>query len=357
MTPHIAVIGAGVIGRFTAWRLAERGASVTLIDREFDGNGASCSAAAAGMLAPLAEGVHAGCKILNGGLDSLARWQRAIPKLPQLPAFSANGSWITALPGDEHELESMAQRLTNLNKVIAWHHASQSELADVEPTLIRSVRSALFLKSEGYINPEQTLPLLLSAAITAGVKTQFGVHAVNIAPYVITTNESTLAFDQIIDTRGLGAILNQQDLRGVRGELIHLDAPDLTLTRPVRILHPRYPLYIVPRTARSYVIGATQLESASEEPISVRSALELLNAAYALHPALRQAQITRLTARARPAYFDNQPKIRHKPGYISINGMFRHGWLLAPLMAEAATALVFGDSVPEAATSFVEDNP
>ena len=354
MSPCIAVVGAGVIGRMTAWRLAERGARVTLFDRESDGSTGGCSAAAAGMLAPLAEAVHGDRTILPGALASLEIWQRIIELLPQRPTFSLTGSWMTALPGDEQELTLTLQRLTMLNQATMWQQAKAADLAEIEPSLLGSIRTALFLKCEGFIHPEQTLPALLHAAELAGVRTRFGVRVSQIAPFTMTTSDETLRFDHIIDTRGLGALADHCDLRGVRGELIHVHAPTLRLKRPIRILHSRYPLYIVPRSIDSYVIGATQLESASEEPISIRSALELLSAAYALHPALRQAQVTRLVARARPAYFDNKPRIRHKPGLISINGMFRHGWMLAPLMAETTTAIVFQEVLQDAAKYFVE---
>lgn len=355
MSLRVAIIGAGVIGRFTAWRLAERGASVVLYDRNHETTSGACSLAAAGLLSPLTEAIHAGSAILSSGIEALNLWQSAIERLSPKPESSLHGSWITTLPGDERELADITRRLIVLSDPSVWMHAQAQDLAEIEPTLTGQVKSALFLKNEGYINPEQALPSLLRAALASGVTTKFGIPISQLAAHKLETSHSHESFDWVIDARGLGATDDQSDLRGVRGELIHLKSTEFKLKRPVRILHHRYPLYVVPRGEHHYVIGATQIESTHEEPVNVSSALELLNAAYALHPALRHAHITRLVARARPAYFDNLPKIRHKPGLISLNGMFRHGWLLAPLIAEAAVQIATGEDINTVAKVFVEE--
>jgi glycine oxidase len=131
------------------------------------------------------------------------------------------------------------------------------------------------------------------------------------------------------------------DLRGVRGEMLRVRAREVSLTRAVRLLHPRYPLYVVPRSDGEYMIGATMIESAERGPVTVRSALELLGAAYALHPAFGEAEILEMSADVRPAYVDNEPRIVEKDGRIFLNGFYRHGFLLAPAFAERAAALVF----------------
>jgi glycine oxidase len=125
-------------------------------------------------------------------------------------------------------------------------------------------------------------------------------------------------------------------LRGVRGEAVILETSEVSLTRPVRVLHPRYPIYVAPRGPRRFVVGATQVESSSRAPMTVRSALELLTAAYDLAPGFRSAQIVELVADARPTFFDHRPRVLATPGLTRVNGLFRHGFLLGPLVAEVA---------------------
>ncbi len=115
---------------------------------------------------------------------------------------------------------------------------------------------------------------------------------------------------------------------------------EVALARPVRLLHPRFPLYVVPWGNSRYMIGATLIESEEVGPISVRSTLELLNAAYALDPAFAEAEILSIGAAARPAFPDNRPRIIAGPRYIYVNGLYRHGFLLAPVMAELVAGYI-----------------
>ena len=138
-----------------------------------------------------------------------------------------------------------------------------------------------------------------------------------------------------VDCRGLAA--REQGLRGVKGEMIVVETAEIALTRPVRLLHPRWPLYIVPRENNRFMIGATSIES-EDDGVSVRSALELLSAAYAVHPAFAEARIVEIGAGLRPAFPDNLPRIAVDGDRISVNGLYRHGFLLAPALAELTAA-------------------
>ena len=109
----------------------------------------------------------------------------------------------------------------------------------------------------------------------------------------------------------------------------------------MRFLHPRIPLYIVPRADNEFMIGATMIESAERGAVSVRSAIELLSAAYALHPAFGEAEILEMSADVRPAYPDNEPRIEEGGDRIFVNGFYRHGFLLAPAFAARAATLAF----------------
>jgi glycine oxidase len=153
--------------------------------------------------------------------------------------------------------------------------------------------------------------------------------------------------DIVVDCRGLAARDSLPDLRGVRGEMVVVRSPDVSLQRPVRMLHPRIPLYIVPRGNGLFMIGATMIESERPSPVSVRSAVELLNGAYALHPAFGEAEIVELGADLRPAFPDNLPAVRRGGRVLHANGLFRHGFLLAPALAQRTADAVFSMLQPE----------
>ena len=131
-----------------------------------------------------------------------------------------------------------------------------------------------------------------------------------------------------------------QDLRSVRGELFQLYAPQVNLSRPIRLMHPRYQLYIAPKGKGFYVVGATEIESDDTSPMTVRSAMELLSAAYSVHPGFAEANIRQHISQCRPAFSDNQPKILIQPQLIQVNGLYRHGFLIAPVVVAQVNQLV-----------------
>jgi glycine oxidase len=152
---------------------------------------------------------------------------------------------------------------------------------------------------------------------------------------------------QLVDCRGLAARDALGDLRGVKGEMVVLRCPEVRLARPVRLLHPRAPLYIVPRGDGVYMLGATVIETAERGRVTARSLLELLSAAYALHPAFGEAEVLEIGVDARPAFPDNLPRIRRVGGTIHANGLFRHGFLLGPALAVQVADLIFEGKTPE----------
>ena len=129
-------------------------------------------------------------------------------------------------------------------------------------------------------------------------------------------------------------------LRGVRGEVVWLHAPGVTLQRPVRLMHPRHRVYLVPRPGDVIVVGASEIESEDRSPVSLRSAVELMAAAHSVLPGLAEARVVQMDTNLRPALPDHRPHIAHEPGLLRINGLFRHGWLLAPALAEKAMSHV-----------------
>jgi glycine oxidase len=74
----------------------------------------------------------------------------------------------------------------------------------------------------------------------------------------------------------------------------------------------------------------------------------LIGAAWALHPAFGEAAVLEIGADARPAFPDNLPRIRRRDRTIHVNGLYRHGFLLAPALARrVADHLLGGRHFPE----------
>jgi glycine oxidase len=210
---------------------------------------------------------------------------------------------------------------------------SGTDLAELEPHLADRHERALFFPDEAHINPRAALINLHKRLLEAGARFE---------------QSDAPPTGLVIDCRGLAAQDSLPDLRGVKGEMVVLRSRDVTLNRPVRLLHPRFPLYIVPRGDGVFMLGATQVESAERGRASARSVMELLSAAYALHPAFSEAEIMEIGADARPAFPDNLPRITRKGGTIHANGLFRHGFLLSPVVARMVAGLVTGDNeIPE----------
>lgn len=320
----IAVRGAGVVGLWQALTLARSGHAVTLYERSAQAFADACSLYAGAMLAPRCEEESAEAVIGELGTRGIALWRETYP------GTIANGTLVVALHRDRAELDRFA-RMTSGHRRL-----SPAELAAFEPALADRFAGALYYPEEAHLAPEAALRFLLDQVQTEGVALRFGEA------------DAPRDADLVIDCRGLAARDKLTTLRGVRGERIVVKSHEVSLARAVRLLHPRFPLYVVPWGDGHYMIGATVIESEETGPISVRSALDLLSAAYALDPAFAEAEIVRQGAGARPAFPDNRPRIITTKGYIYVNGLYRHGFLLAPVLAElVADYIETGATHPE----------
>lgn len=309
-TYTIAVRGAGVVGLWQALVLARRGHAVTLHERSAQPFAQACSIYAGAMLGLRCEEDNVEPVVSALGKRGIALWRETYPDT------TINGTIAVALGRDRAELDRFARMTAGHRRL------SPAELAALEPSLGNRFASALFYPEEAHLAPEPALRFLLDRAQAEGVSLRLG------------DGEAPTGADVVIDCRGLGARHELPNLRGVRGERIVVKSRDVTLTRPVRLLHPRFPLYVVPWGDGVYMIGATVIESEETGAISLRSALELLSAAYALDPAFGEAEIIEQGAGARPAFPDNRPRIIARNGYIYVNGLYRNGFLLAPALAE-----------------------
>lgn len=259
------------------------------------------SALAGGMLAPFCEGEAAPDCIVARGQAALAWWAE------RSTSFAARGTLVIAPPRDAAELDRFARATRGHGWV---------DPAGLEPDLNGRFGRGLFFRDEAHLDPREALMTLRDRLVARGVRV-----------------ERRAGSQRIVDCRGIAAADQLQDLRAVRGEMLEILAPDVTLTRPVRLLHPRFPCYIVPRGGGHYMIGATMVETSRGGAITARAVMELLSAAYAVHPAFAEGEILTTGAGHRPAFPDNIPKVRRIGDRFHVNGMYRHGFLMAPVLA------------------------
>lgn len=337
----ITVVGGGVLGLCVALRARQAGAQVTLVSRE-----GGASAHAGGMLAPLCELDHAEPDIAAAGLDSVARWQALLDELDISAEglLEARGSVVVAHRPEWGLLDQLWDRIERAELSHRATRVRRDGLDTAEPVLAERFSRALLTEGEGAVHPLPMLAALDAACTTRGV-TRIHGEVTQVAPGAIVVEGTAHNADLIIDTRGLGA-RTALPLRGVRGEYITLRCPGLPIGRPVRLAHPRYPIYVVPRPHETFYIGATQVERDDNMPMTARGALELLSALVSVHPAFAEAEILSMGVAARPALPHHLPELRHQPGLIQANGLFRHGWMLAPLISAATVALATGQPLP-----------
>ncbi|ANA13630.1 MULTISPECIES: glycine oxidase ThiO [Acetobacter] len=316
--PRILVKGAGVAGMTAAVALAERGGDVTLYDS--GGRvGAGASWMAGGMLAPWCEAESAPEEVTAQSIDSVDWWAEHVPDVTR------EGSLVLAPARDVGEIARFGRRTSHFQTV------GTVEITQLEPDLAGRFHKGLFFPDEGHVDPRKALKALLARLEQLSGRAEFGE---------ISPNEA--AFDWVVDCTGLAARNKLEGLRGVRGEMLLLRCPDVTLHRPVRMLHPRIPVYIVPRADHVFMVGATMIESENAGSMTVRSMMELLNAAWTLHPGFAEAEILEMGTGLRPSYPDNMPRVVQDGKRIYINGMYRHGFLLSPARAREAADLIFG---------------
>ena len=311
---RIAVVGAGVAGLCCATELQKPGVEIELYDRGDTIGSQACSWFAGGMLAPWCERENADEAVLQHGKTALDWWRR------HTDCVQEAGSLVVASARDNADLKRFSNRTTGFS----WQDAEA--IAALEPDLSGRFMRGLFFKNEAHLNPRDAIISLAKQLVDGGAHLHLSTEV----------DPEELDADAVLDCRGYTARDNWQDMRGVKGEMLILRSEEVSLQRPVRLLHPRIPLYIVPRDEHHFMVGATMIENAQRRRFSVRSMLELLGAAYALHPSFAEAEIAETGVDVRPAFVDNLPRLRRRGKVLQVNGLYRHGFLLGPALAKNA---------------------
>jgi glycine oxidase len=340
-----AIVGGGLMGRLLAVALAKRGAQVDLFDKGGPDGAHAAARIAAAMLAPLAESAITEDSVVRMGLYSLPRWRELIAQLSSPVYFQQDGTLILWHRQDASDAERFIAHLEKncrLNADLSTPQKLNNEsLRELEPGVADRFNQGLYLPHEGQLDNRQLLDALASELHLLNVNCHW--HA-EIDPEALRKQS---AYKAVIDCRGTGAKaswssgITPNTLRGVRGEVVRLYAPEVKLRRPTRLIHPRYPIYIAPKENDIYVVGATEIESDDLSEMSVRSAMELLSAVYTVHSGFAEARILEMATQCRPTLKNNLPEIRVNKNkglvdLILINGLYRHGFMISPAVLDCA---------------------
>jgi glycine oxidase len=334
--PDIAVVGGGLVGRLLAWRASRAGFDVALYDAAGRLGEGAAAWAAAGMVTPAAEAVDADAEIVAMGRRSLALWPQWLAELQHPVFYRDAGTLLFWHHNDAGEAPRFEALLRARDAKAKLERVDGTRLGELEPALDLRFHQALYLPGEAQIDNRELLKAVADALDDLKVQCHWNTKVADTALPDVGT---------VVDCRGMGAKADWPRLRGVRGEVARLYAPEIALRHMLRLLHPRYAVYVVPRAEGRLVVGATSIESDDRSEVSVRGALELLSAAYSMLPALAEARILEFNAQVRPTLPDNRPAFHYDRNrrILRINGLYRHGFLLSPTVVEEALALLSAD--------------
>ncbi len=336
----IVILGAGLMGRLLACELARAGHTLEMFDTGGSDANLSAARAAAAMLAPLAESAVTEMPVVQMGVYGLRRWPALLAQLDAPVFFQQKGTLVIWHRQDAGEADRFTRQLDATHVALPQLPRAQrlnaEGLAALEPSLGSRFPRGLYLPGEGQLDNHQLLAALLLQLQTMAVTIHWGQSR---SPADFSPGQTGQP-DWVFDCRGLGAHDRWTTLRGVRGEIVTLHAPEVTLSRPTRLIHPRYPIYIAPKENGIFRIGATEIESDDRSPISVRSTLELLSAAYSVDSGFAEARVIDLVTQCRPTLPDNLPAIRRLgERVLQVNGLYRHGYLIAPAVLDVVMEL------------------
>lgn len=341
------IIGSGLVGRLLAWRLISKGHQVSLLSSDDKTGTGSAGFIAASMISPATEAVQTEQKVKHIGQVSADLWPKWLAELPEEIFYQDNGTLVIAHNGDESEMARFTRRAEHILSSDDYAELNQEELADKEPQLAQQFDKALFFDGESCLDNRHLYRILTTIlsmspfcdwqqcdeidSISLTVLEQLSQHHFNCSNDV---------FDEVIDCRGNGAKADLLGLRSVRGEVIRVHAPEVDFKHAIRLMHPRYPMYLAPRPNNEYILGATVIESDDMSPVCVRSALELMSVLYSLHKGFSEARVLEMASHCRPAMKNNLPIIKRTNWGLQINGLYRHGYLFSPAVITDVLALL-----------------
>ncbi|HWF24325.1 MAG TPA: glycine oxidase ThiO [Solirubrobacteraceae bacterium] len=357
-SPDVVVIGGGVIGLAVAWRAAQAGLTVTVLERGQPG--AETSHVAAGMLAPISEATPTERAVLELGLRAAATYERFAAELADAsgldPGYLACGTLAVARDADEAEaLERELEMRRGLDLEVARLRPSAARA--IEPALAPTLRLALEVPTDNAVDPRRLTAALVRAVKRAGGMVRTGADVAEVvlagarvAGVALAGGERVLAGDVVVAagpwSGRLGGVPSEArvPVRPVKGQILRLHDP----TGP-GLLHHVLRIagrgYVVPRGDGRYVLGATMEERGFDRAVTAGAVFELLREAIELVPGFSELELDECTAGLRPATPDGAPAIGPGalPGLHWATGHHRGGVLLAPVTAELVVSALMGE--------------
>jgi glycine oxidase len=367
--PDVAIIGGGVVGLGVAWRLAQRGASVTVFERDATGSGASY--AAAGMLATCAEAEPGEEALVALGRRSQAMWPAFASELEETTGVAVElrrqGTLVVALTADDQaRLRHHLDFQRRLGLPLEWISAAEARRR--EPHLAASLAGAVWSPEDHQVDNRRLVSALAHAIRAAGANLR---EHTEVASIVVAGGRATGVTLRDGDTVAAGAVVLaagawsrrveglpaacRPPVRPVKGQMLALrmDAA-APLARHV-VWAPN--VYMVPRLDGRLILGATVEEKGFDASLTAGGVLSLLEAAWRALPAVEDLPIDEMWVGHRPGSRDDMPILGRAPadGLIYATGHHRNGILLAPVTADAVARLVLDGVVDPAIAPFAAD--
>jgi glycine oxidase len=359
----VIVVGAGVIGLASAWRIAERGLSVCVVERDEPGAGAS--GVAAGMLAPVTEAEFGAQALLALNLESARLWPEFAGELRERAGadvgFRLGGALVVAADRDDaEELRRLHAFQESLGLDVEW--LAPRAARRLEPALSPRIGGAIHAPHEGQVDPRALARALVAALDDAGGDLVTGAEVTRLTGDGVDTSAGHVAAEQVVVAAGCwsGELRFQgaPPVRPVKGQILRLRRPAGQPRLAEHLIRtPR--CYVVDRESGEVVIGATVEERGFDDTVTADGVYRLLEAAWEVLPDAGELEWVEVGARLRPGTPDNAPAIGRAEGgdrrVVWATGHHRNGILLTPVTADAVAAIVAGDDAPAAVAPFAPD--
>jgi glycine oxidase len=369
--PDVLVVGGGIIGLAVAWRSAQRGLRVTVLDPD-PGHGAND--VAAGMLAPVTELQYGEEPLLRLGVASNERYADFVAELTEESGLDTGyrrcGTLAVALDADDRaELREVHEFQARLGLATEW--LTGRECRRLEPMLAPDVRGGTLVPGDHQVDPRRLGAALVEACRRGGVT----LHRARAAELLTANGRAAGARTEDgailhADTTVLAAGSWSGDLPGlpsearpgvrpVKGQVLRLrmetvqgPLPMPFLSRNLRAVVRGCHIYLVPRENGELVLGATMEEQGFDTTVTAGGVYELLRDGRELLPGITELPLIEARAGLRPGTPDNAPLLgpTRLPGLVAATGHHRNGVLLTPVTGDAIAAfLTCGQLPPEAA--------
>jgi glycine oxidase len=366
MSWDVAVIGSGVVGLSCAWKLAQEGLRVVVVDPH-PSSGASY--AAAGMIAPVTEAAYGEQELAALAIRSADQWPAFAAELEDEAGlaigYRTSGTLLVAADGSDRAV---------LDELYAFHRTlglpselvGPSRARELEPLLAPSNRGGIFAAGDAQVDNRRLLAALAEACRRRGVgacrSTAVGIAADGGRAVGVDTSEGRVTAGAVLLAAGYRSIAVGEGVgyapptRPVKGQILRLRTPPMSvpLSRTVRAVVGGFSVYVVARADGSVVLGATQEDVGPDERPTVGGVHGLLRDALRVVPSLSEFEITDVRAGLRPGSPDNAAIVGATPlrGLSVATGHHRNGILFAPLTTEMVRALIVDGALPGYAAPF-----